>query len=105
METTTRMTLPPLPWLASCAAIQTAKLERKIRTAMHANKYRFAMIPSRNFPVRLCKCVSIRRQEHSQFCHSERSEESLLLCSNRREILRFAQNDKIIYCFASALHS
>ena len=35
------------------------------------------------------------------FCHSERSEESLflLLSLNPREILRFAQNDKINYFF------
>src|SRR6202521_1757972 len=37
------------------------------------------------------------------FCHSERSEESLFLFMelNRREILRFAQNDKINYFFRS----
>jgi hypothetical protein len=37
------------------------------------------------------------------FCHSERSEESLFLFMglDRREILRFAQNDKIDYFFRS----
>jgi hypothetical protein len=39
------------------------------------------------------------------FCHSERSEESLFLFMqlNRREILRFAQNDKVNYFFRSLL--
>jgi hypothetical protein len=34
--------------------------------------------------------------DNGSFCHSERSEESLLffIGENRREILRFAQNDK-----------
>src|ERR1700686_4085415 len=37
------------------------------------------------------------------FCHSERSEESLFLFMglNRREIPRFARNDKINYFFRS----
>jgi hypothetical protein len=37
------------------------------------------------------------------FCHSERSEESLFIFLNliQREILRFAQNDKINYFFRS----
>jgi hypothetical protein len=37
------------------------------------------------------------------FCHSERSEESLFLFMglNRREIPRFARNDKINYLFRS----
>src|ERR1700688_3114510 len=41
--------------------------------------------------------------ESDLFCHSERSEESLFLFMelNRREILRFAQNDKINYFFRS----
>jgi hypothetical protein len=39
------------------------------------------------------------------FCHSERSEESLFLFMelNRREIPRFARNDKINYFFRSLL--
>jgi len=38
-------------------------------------------------------------------CHSERSEESLFpfMELNRREILRFAQNDKVNYSFRSLL--
>src|SRR5665213_3151669 len=40
-----------------------------------------------------------RLRKNSQFCHSERSEESLFDCkykkTKEREILRFAQNDKI----------
>src|ERR1700683_4451637 len=41
------------------------------------------------------------------FCHSERSEESLFLFMllNRREIPRFARNDKIDYFFRSLLES
>jgi len=42
-------------------------------------------------------------KEHHSFCHSERSEESLLLFTvlNRREIPHFARNDKIDYFFRS----
>jgi hypothetical protein len=43
------------------------------------------------------------RKKCPPFCHSERSEESLLLFSglDRREIPRFARNDKINYFFRS----
>jgi hypothetical protein len=43
-----------------------------------------------------------KKGSHS-FCHSERSEESLFLFMglNRREIPRFARNDKINYFFRS----
>src|SRR6202521_101198 len=43
----------------------------------------------------------LRKKGPTPFCHSERSEESLFLFMelNRREILRFAQNDKINYFF------
>src|ERR1700674_3115482 len=45
----------------------------------------------------------LRKKGPTPFCHSERSEESLFLFMelNRREILRFAQNDKINYFFRS----
>src|ERR1700674_5092227 len=45
----------------------------------------------------------LRKKAPTPFCHSERSEESLFLFMelNRREILRFAQNDKINYFFRS----
>src|ERR1700674_2426157 len=45
----------------------------------------------------------LRKKGPTPFCHSERSKESLFLFMelNRREILRFAQNDKINYLFRS----
>jgi hypothetical protein len=69
-------------------------------------------VTSTNFPippspqqsggqVRLRACGKMA----SSFCHSERSEESLFffLRLNRREISRFARNDKIDYFFRSLL--
>src|ERR1700686_5446727 len=54
-----------------------------------------------------CRLRAIEAVEKgpNAFCHSERSEESLFLFmeSNRREIPRFARNDKINYFFRSLL--
>jgi hypothetical protein len=54
--------------------------------------------------VRTSTFKSLRKRAPS-FCHSERSEESLFLFLglNRREIPRFARNDKIGYFFRSLL--
>jgi hypothetical protein len=51
---------------------------------------------------RLRAIEAAEKGPHS-FCHSERSEESLFLFMelNRREIPRFARNDKINYFFRS----
>src|SRR5579862_6704433 len=76
-----------------------------LRTKVYTKRSNLAQNSACCFRFRVVQASQAAEEVLPPFCHSERSEESLFLFLNliRKEIPRFAQNDKINYSFRSLL--